>query len=132
MLAAKEELRNSNARRAEQLLKMAAEKIPNLASACNDDGIAVRAKGQLVPAVVSFRCALLLNPEMAQAHLNLGLTYRSLGQVELALRYAADVLQLGAVDAAGIRHRCAVVRPLRRPAQLRMRQVSGAQLRDLG
>jgi hypothetical protein len=32
-------------------------------------------------------------------------------------RHAADVLQLGAVDAPGVRHRRAVVRPLRRPAQ---------------
>ena len=32
-------------------------------------------------------------------------------------RHAADVLQLGAVDAPGIRHRRAVVRPLRRPSQ---------------
>ncbi|MEE2886613.1 MAG: tetratricopeptide repeat protein [Planctomycetota bacterium] len=98
VLAAKEELRNSNTRRAEQLLKMAAEKIPDLASACNNDGIALRAKGQLVLAVVSFRCALLLNPEMAQAHLNLGLTYRSLGQVELALRHARRGAELLPAD----------------------------------
>ncbi|MCB9868796.1 MAG: tetratricopeptide repeat protein [Planctomycetes bacterium] len=96
---ARGELRSNKVASAERLLREAAADKPQLADELSNRGLLQWRLGQRVEAIVELRCALLVDPRLASAHLNLALVYRDSGSRELALAHAKRGAELRPGDA---------------------------------
>jgi tetratricopeptide (TPR) repeat protein len=73
---------------ANKLLIAAYAQRPDVATNCITEGLALWQQKKLDEAILELRCALVMKPDYAEAHLNLALAYRDAGQKTLALRHA--------------------------------------------
>jgi len=91
-------IRNNQIREAEKVLKEAQAEMPDLAATCNKRGRVLWQEKHLTEANVHLRVALLLEPEMARAHVNIALVYRDSGLRDLALQHAKRAAKLSPGD----------------------------------
>ena len=96
--AGKQELRAGRIARASHYLGLARASIPSLVDACNNEGLELWKRKNLAAAAIELRAALIMDPKKAEAHLNLALVYRQLGERGRALRHARQGAALRPAD----------------------------------
>ena len=70
---------------------------------CLARGVELSRSGKMADAVVLYRSALLVQPDLGEAHLNLALAYRDLGRRDFALRHARRGEELLPADRRALR-----------------------------
>ena len=86
--AGKNLLRKNETDMATTLLIAAHEQRPGVAVNCIAEGLELWKRKNFKDAILHYRCALLMRPDFAEAHLNIALAYRDDGQLGLALQHA--------------------------------------------
>ena len=81
-------LRGGEDERATALMRKAAPVVPSLVEMVHDNGYQHWRQGATQKAIAHYRAALILDPNLAIAHLNLALAYRDAGQVPKAIEHA--------------------------------------------